>query len=73
MMRSNCLIWAVKQWYRNGGCLLIRRSNYGWWPHFMWMNVDGTIWEYAPDHKYRQLIPPVLFKGRVRVVRIGGS
>lgn len=34
--RSNCLIFAMGEWRRRGGYLIVRRSHYGWWPHFAW-------------------------------------
>jgi len=32
---STCLV-ALWFWRDFGGCLIIRRSHFGWWPHLIW-------------------------------------
>ena len=60
---ENCLTWAVRQWFLNGGKVLIRRSLFAdelqratdpflYWlanqvPHFLWADRDGKIWQYT--------------------------
>lgn len=43
--RSNCFIYAVCRWFRYGGYLLIRKSRWGWFPHFLHgnMNEQGQV------------------------------
>ena len=70
-MRSNCLIYALLKLYRECGYITIRKSRFGWWPHFLHMSDEGAkragdeISHYAPKHKYSRWFPPLLFKGRV--------
>lgn len=63
---SNCLIWALRQWFKKGGYLIIRRSYFGWWPHFLWSADLVTFWEFNPAKKENQRSPPILFRGQVR-------
>jgi hypothetical protein len=65
---NNCLFWAVRQWQMNGGAIVVRRSLYGWWPHFLWMAPDGQLWEYAPVDGHEKACPPPLFRGEARKV-----
>jgi hypothetical protein len=42
--RSNCLVWAVRQWMREGGYIAARRSRH--WrfvPHVLW-SADLVTW-----------------------------
>lgn len=35
--RSNCLVFALRRWHRDGGYLLLRRSkHHAWIPHILW-------------------------------------
>lgn len=34
---SNCLVWALTQWWRHGGYLVLRRSRVWPGPHILWM------------------------------------
>ncbi len=65
---SNCLFYAVKQLYSNkGGYLIIRKSHYGWWPHFLYSKDLEEFEEYTPIKPNHHLwFPPPLFKGYVR-------
>jgi len=36
MRRSNCLIFALRRFYAEGGYIIVRRSHFGWWWHFSW-------------------------------------
>lgn len=59
----NCLTYAVGQWRREGGYLLIRRSRLAvafrlphwhplWWvPHFLHMSPTGRITQYRPSEE----------------------
>lgn len=47
--RGNCLAWAVRQWCRRGGYLVIRRARlkFPFW-HFMWMAPSGRLYHFRP-------------------------
>ena len=65
-MRSNCLIWALGQWRREGGYLLIRRSEWYPGPHFLWANADlSDRRAFVPLVHRRRWFPPLWFAGRV--------
>jgi hypothetical protein len=53
-MRSNCLIWAIRQWRRAGGYVLMRRSEWYPGPHFLWASADLT-----DRRAFVPLAPPV--------------
>lgn len=74
---SNCLIWALQQWWRHGGAVVVVPSSYGWWAHFAYRWPDGSIEEFVPVEIPRRFlkdigwkvwrrIPPLLFFGYVR-------
>lgn len=65
---SNCLIFAFRMWARHGGYVIVRKSNYGWWPHFMWVKSLGEleVTNFVPENpKTGLLLPPPLFKGKI--------
>lgn len=57
----NCITWAVPRWLKNGGHLVIRRSEFRnypfrhpaarwlakWVPHVMWITPDGILLHYT--------------------------
>lgn len=49
MQRSNCLIFALRRWFKHGGYLIVRRSRFGWWIHVMWAQslLDAPL-SYVP-------------------------
>lgn len=62
MRRSNCLIFALKRWRSDGGYLIIRRSRYGWWPHFAWCrSLSEPPLAYVPERpiEWRKLPWPL--------------
>lgn len=64
---SNCVLFALGQWWAYGGYLVVRKSYFGWWPHFLWSQDLVTFEEYTPyDTRRRKWLPPLLFKGYVR-------
>jgi hypothetical protein len=67
--RSNCFLYAVTQYARQGGGIVVVPSRFGWWPHFMW-SPDGILfYEFNPTwdkKRWRFRIPPILFTGTVR-------
>ena len=68
-MKSNCVIVAFHQWFHCGGYLLVRKSHYGWWPHFAWAREDLKQFEsFVPNvpNEHRRF-PPLIFAGTVMV------
>lgn len=66
-MRSNCLIFALCQWYKNGGYLVVRKSRWGWWPHFLWSADLKSFEQFAPTNPVHKKFPPFLFKGSIKI------
>ena len=66
--RSNCLVFALKRWFSDSGYLVVRKSNFGWWPHFLWTpDINSSYVEhYAPISGQKKLMPPPLFEGNVQ-------
>lgn len=74
---SNCFIYAIQQWKRSGGYIVIRKSRFGWWPHFLHARLDSTSSKLEVDHfvpdepkppiGWRRWFPihTIIFKGRV--------
>lgn len=68
---SNCILYAVGRWWRRGGYVVIRKSNYGPFPHFMWSADLLTFESFIPMRPaHERWFPPPLFRGRVVVVRV---
>jgi hypothetical protein len=64
---TNCFLWACRKWRKHGGYLVIRKSRYGWWWHFLWMPADRSeIESYVPDNPKHKTLPPPVFKGSVK-------
>jgi len=67
----NCLTFALSVWRysRTSDSLVIRRSHWGWFPHFSALfELEGGLvakWEYVPAYPRPRWIPPLFFKGRV--------
>jgi hypothetical protein len=67
---NNCLFFALSRWNKKGGYLIIRRSRFGWWWHFLWAEkLDGieTLEHYVPNEEKLkvEVVSKVLFKGHV--------
>jgi hypothetical protein len=62
---SNCLLYALLTWYREGGYLVVRHSKYGWWPHFLHQHKGGVVTHYVPLCPRKRIFPPPLFHGAV--------
>lgn len=79
MMRSNCLIFALSRWCGSGGYLIVRKSRFGWWPHFLWSpSLDAAqVESFVPIQPvewdrlrwWQRVLPvhTVLFRGRIQV------
>lgn len=69
---ENCLTFVLKilKYRRQTDHLLIRRSHWGWFPHFaaIFELEDGTLVkkEYVPINPKPKWIPPLFFKGEVK-------
>lgn len=64
--RGNCVVFALRRWYQQGGYLIVRRSWYGWWPHLIWSADLVTFEEFLPVDPTRRRFPPVWFAGMIR-------
>lgn len=62
---SNCIIFALTKWFREGGYIIVRKSRYGWWPHMFWCaDLENIkLIDYSPPTKRAGLLPPPLFRG----------
>ena len=69
---SNCWMWAIWRFMRRGGFLIFSRSEWGWWPHFMWSPDMRTCVQFEPDHKRRtgRLWPPFFYRGYLKETRL---
>lgn len=66
-MKTNCLLWALREWKRKGGYLWIRKSDHWWGPHFGWTKGPGEpMWSFSPDKPTKRLFPPLFFEGSVK-------
>jgi len=64
-MKSNCLIFAATRFFSRGGYLIVRKSSYGWWPHFSWSEDLVTFEKFVPlGPCEKRIIPPLLFRGQ---------
>lgn len=67
MRYSNCLVFAIllaaRRW-RTRGALAFRKSDWGMFPHALWIERHHVV-SYKPIDPTRRRIPPVLFAGRV--------
>jgi hypothetical protein len=66
--KSNCLLFAIAQWWKRGGYLIIRRSHHGWWWHFLWSKDLLTFEQFTPlrGGRHKRLFPPLLFTGYIK-------
>jgi hypothetical protein len=40
--KLNCIIYVFRLFFKNGGYIIIRKSHYGRYPHFIWAkNING--------------------------------
>lgn len=73
MAFENCLTFALKvgKYYRTRDHLAIRKSKWGWFPHFaVIFEFDNYLIkvEYVPTKPKRQWFLPVFFEGEVREI-----
>ena len=75
--RSNCAVYAVTKFLREGGYIVVGRSDHGWWPHVR-HTFDFVTFSYfamrpkdlARWKRGRHWCPPRWFKGRSRAGRL---
>lgn len=69
-MLTNCILWAYGAKRKRGsGDVYWRVSRWGWFPHCLYgdtFNGRLRLVSYKPDNPRKRLLPPLLFKGRVR-------
>lgn len=68
---SNCYLYALGQWFRHGGWVIVRKSKYWFGPHMLWTPNLLDFYEYVPVDKswYRERwLPPPIFHGEVHYV-----
>jgi hypothetical protein len=63
---SNCLIFALQRWVSRGGYLVVRKSRWGPFPHFLWSPDLKRVEQYVPAEPNIRVIPPLIFKGYVK-------
>jgi len=53
-------------WVR-GGYLLVRKSHWGWWPHFLWApEAPASAEHFVPDEPRPRWMPKLWFRGHVK-------
>lgn len=63
----NCLVFVLDQFWQYRGCIVARRSDSGWFPHFLYSRNLDDWWEYTPQAPHVKLfIPPPFYSGCVR-------
>ena len=73
-MWSNCLIFAIRLWWRRQMkgrrvYISLRKSHWGRFPHFVVFERRPYGWKlvsYVPLDPRRKVSPPPLFRGRVK-------
>lgn len=72
MRRGNCIVYALRQWWRHGGYIIVRRSRYLWVPHVLWAPPggldDARVQHFVPEQPTRapwKIWRALWFKGMV--------
>lgn len=67
-MRSNCLFFTFRKFIKDGGFIIIRKSQYGNWSHVMWTGDFKTFEHFVPLNPPLKfpLIQKFYFEGRVK-------
>lgn len=68
LKKSNCFVFAVKKFIFEGGYLIVRRSRWGPFPHFLWAkSLKGIEVEHlVPINPKKRKFPPLFFKGFIK-------
>lgn len=64
---NNCLFFAMYKLIKNGGFLLMRKSKYGPFPHFLWSQDLKSVEHFVPVKPRNRLMPPLIFRGKVKI------
>lgn len=64
-----CLAHALGRFWRDGGYLIVRRSHWGWFPHFLWAaDLRGLeVEQFKPEAPRQRWLPPLCPRGRIVV------
>jgi hypothetical protein len=70
-MHSNCLFFAVALYLRRAkrgdvGYIVMRRSRYGRFPHFLFLHRGRRLISYVPNNPRLKSFPPPVFRGHVK-------
>lgn len=61
---SNCLAYALRRWWDEGGYVVLLWSRWTKLPHFVWSANMVTFWQFVPDAPHRhRWYPPLVFYG----------
>jgi hypothetical protein len=52
---------------KSGGYLVMRRSHWGPFPHFLWSPDLRHFEAFVPINPRKRLLPPLFFRGRIKV------
>jgi hypothetical protein len=68
---SNCLIFSIRLYLRrarkgDAGYLVMRRSRFGNFPHFLYMRRNGRLVSYCPINPKHKRLPPPVFRGFIK-------
>jgi len=73
---SNCYVYVWRQFFKHGGSMVFTKSDYGWWWHMLWVDLEEQIFAYQDKtpgeahQKWKRIyLPPLWFKGIV--VKLG--
>lgn len=71
MSWSNCFVFACLLYLRrakkgDAGYLVIRRSRYGFFPHFLFLHRGRRLISYVPNNPRLKSCPPPVFRGHVK-------
>jgi len=63
------MFYAFRKYLKTGGYLLVRKSRFGGWPHFLHMDGDGNITQWQPDEKLRWYKPweILVYRGYIKI------
>lgn len=66
-MRSNCLFFAIRLFFRRKavGYVTFRKSHWGNFPHFFYAERHHII-QYVPTDPKLKACPPPIFHGRIK-------
>lgn len=65
---NSCLCFALNRGFKYGGYLVIRKSRFGPFQHFIWCASlrDAEIEHFVPKNPKHRLVPPLFFEGYIK-------